>query len=77
LGSSLFYFKFLADGYLNFSGEYQAKVVDSYEQREEEIVNLEPRSFCYVPYLLHFGFSDRQVSSFFQLCRMGGVSFDL
>ena len=41
------------------------------------MVTFEPRSFCYIPYLLHFGLSDRQVNSFFQLCRMGGVSFDL
>ena len=37
----------------------------------------ESRSFCYIPFLLHFGLSDRQINSFFQLCRMGGVSFDL
>lgn len=30
-----------------------------------------------MPFLLHFGLSDRQANSFFQLCRMGGVSFDL
>lgn len=40
-------------------------------------MTMEPRCFCYVPFLLHFGLSDRQVNSFFQLCRMGGVSFDL
>jgi len=56
-----------------------AKIVDTFEGegKEEEVITFEPRSFCYIPYLLHFGLSDRQVNSFFQLCRMGGVSFDL
>ena len=56
-----------------------AKIVDTFEGegKEEEILTFEPRGFCYVPFLLHFGLSDRQVNSFFQLCRMGGVSFDL
>lgn len=57
-----------------------AKIIDTFEKDggvEEEVVTMEPRSFCYIPYLLHFGLSDRQINSFFQLCRMGGVSFDL
>lgn len=27
--------------------------------------------------MLHFGLSEKQTNSFFQLCRIGGVSFDL
>ncbi len=56
-----------------------AKIIDTYENegKEEEVVTFEARSFCYIPFLLHFGLSDRQSNSFFQLCRMGGVSFDL
>lgn len=27
--------------------------------------------------MLHFGLTEKQTSSFFQLCRIGGVSFDL
>jgi hypothetical protein len=41
------------------------------------MVNLEPRNYCFIPYILHFGLSDKQVGSFFQLCRMGGISYDL
>lgn len=27
--------------------------------------------------MLHFGLTEKQTGSFFQLCRIGGVSFDL
>lgn len=56
-----------------------ATIVDTFEREgaEQEVITYDARCFCYVPYLLHFGLSDRQANSFFQLCRMGGVSFDL
>ena len=80
IGSSLFYFKFLCHGNLNNKGHYITKITETFEtddNKEEELVTLEPRSYCYLPYILHFGLSEKQVGSFFQLCRMGGISFDL
>lgn len=38
---------------------------------------MESRVYCYIPFVLHFGLTERQISSFFQLCRISGVSFDL
>lgn len=79
LTSALNYYRFLSDGRLESNGDYMAKIIDTFDNdgKEEEVVTYEPRSFCYVPFLLHFGLSERQANSFFQLCRMGGVSFDL
>lgn len=38
---------------------------------------MEPRGYCYIPFMLHFGLSEKQTASFFQLCRIAGISFDL
>lgn len=50
---------------------------DEQQSEEQQLVMMEQRTFCYIPFLLHFGLSEKQIGSFFQLCRIGGVSFDL
>ena len=55
------------------------KIIDTFEKdgEDHEVTTIQPRTFCYVSKLIHLGLSQRQVNTFFQLCRLGGISFDL
>ena len=50
---------------------------DPEELVDQSIATMEPRGYCYIPFMLHFGLSEKQTASFFQLCRIAGISFDL
>jgi hypothetical protein len=75
--NSIIYFKFLTGGHFSGSGEFVTTVATEGERTETDDGPEESREYCYIPFLLHFGLSDQQANSFFQLCRIGGVSFDL
>ena len=47
------------------------------ELEDDGLAIMEPRGYCYIPFALHFGLSEKQSVSFFQLCRIAGISFDL
>lgn len=59
--NSLSYFKFLEGGYFNSMGEFMTKIAVDDEELEsaadESIATLEPRGYCYIPFMLHFGLS--------------------
>ena len=57
--------------------DIKQNIKDSAEGLEDSLVTMEPRGYCYIPFILHFGLSEKQSSSFFQLCRIAGISFDL
>ena len=82
LSSVFFYFDFLCGGkyddhamkYTIVQKDFQVKKRDNQRVLQS---HSEERCFFYSPFINHPGLSNIQLKSFFQMCRLESVSFDL
>lgn len=77
------FFDILMEGSLEQdSGDYNIEVVKDGEENPKDgalaqVVSKEPRSFMYCNFLNHPGLSSIQYKTFFHMCRLESISFDM
>jgi IQ domain-containing protein H len=77
-----YFFDILMEGRLDQqTGEYSVSWIpdknDLEEQEEEKKVTLESRTFMFCNYLHHPGLANIQYKTFFHMCRLESISFDM